>query len=177
MANDDALRYPVGPYVPVASLSAAERTSAIADLVALPERLRAAVAGLSDTQLDTPYRPGGWTVRQVAHHLPDSHMNGIIRTKLGLTEDAPRIAAYNEDAWAQLPDARLPIDVSLRLIEAVHERWVVTFRAMTPAQFARTYVHPEKGRGVTLDEQLHNYAWHSRHHVAHITGLRQRMGW
>jgi len=177
MTNDADLRFPIGDLVPVTTLSPAERVAAIADIAALPERLRAAVAGLTDAQLDTPYRPGGWTVRQVVHHLPDSHMNGLIRTKLALTEQEPTIKPYDEKLWAELPDARLPIEISLRLVDGLHARWAETFRAMTPDLFARTFIHPELGGPSTLDRQLHGYAWHSRHHVAHITALRRRQGW
>jgi hypothetical protein len=177
MTSDDALRFPIGDLVPVTTLTPAERVACIADLAALPERLRAAVAGLTDEQLDTPYRPGGWTVRQVVHHLPDSHMNGFIRTKLALTEPEPTIKPYDEKLWADLPDTRLPIEMSVGLVDGLQARWAVTFRAMTPDLFGRTFVHPELGGAVTLDRQLHGYAWHSRHHVAHITALRQRQGW
>ena len=161
----------------VTTLTPAERQVAIADIAVLPARLRAAVAGLTDEQLDTPYRPGGWTVRQVVHHLPDSHMNGLIRTKLALTEDEPTIKPYDEKLWAELPDAKLPIEISLGLVDGLHARWAETFRTMRPEFFARFFIHPELGGAVTLDGQLHGYAWHSRHHVAHITALRQRQGW
>ena len=176
-SNDDALKFPIGPLVHVTTLSPDQRLAAIADLAALPERLRAAVAGLTDRQLDTPYRPGGWTVRQVVHHLPDSHMNGLMRTKLALTEHEPTIKPYDEKLWAELPDSKLPIEISLQLVDGLHVRWAETFRTMSPDRFSRTFIHPELGGPVTLDGQLHNYAWHSRHHVAHITALRQRQGW
>jgi len=139
--------------------------------------LRAAVAGLDNRQLDTPYRPGGWTVRQVVHHVADSHMNGLIRTKLALTESAPTIKPYDENAWAQLADARLPIDVSLPIIDGVHTRWVTVLRSLSPEQLQRTFVHPEHGRAMTIAYQVQHYAWHCRHHVGHITALRKREGW
>src|SRR5687767_8793097 len=175
MAAD--LRFPIGPFEPVEPATPAIRGAAIADIAALPSQLRAAVTGLTDQQLDTPYRDGGWTVRQVVHHLADSHINGFIRVKLALTEDHPTIKPYDENLWARLPDARLPIDVSLPLIEAVHARWVVVYRGMSPADFARTFFHPESGITFTLDRHVQDYSWHGRHHVAHITALRQRLEW
>lgn len=153
------------------------RAPAIEVIASLPARMRAAVSGLNDGQLDTAYRPGGWTVRQVVHHVADSHMNGFIRIKLALTEDNPTIKPYDQDAWATLADMRLPIDVSLNLLDGIHHRWEVVARAITPEQFSRTFVHPEMGEQLTVDQQLQLYAWHSRHHVAHITALRQREGW
>ena len=142
----------------------------------LPERLRAAVAGLNDAQLDTPYRDGGWTVRQVVHHLADSHANAFIRFKLALTEDWPTIKPYDEAAWARLPDSRLPIDGSLVFVDALHARLVSLLQAMSEDDFQKGFVHPERGR-MTLAGNLAIYDWHSRHHVAHITRLRERMGW
>jgi hypothetical protein len=139
--------------------------------------MRAAVAGLTEVQLDTPYRDGGWTVRQVVHHVADSHMNGFIRVKLALTEQDPTIKPYDENSWARLADMRLPVDVSLGLLAAVHARWTAIYEAMTPDQFARTFVHPELGERLTLDRHVQLYGWHSRHHVAHITELRRRQGW
>jgi DinB superfamily len=170
------LRYPVGPFTPAPDTPAAT-DAALRDIEALPATLRAAIAGLNDRQLDTPYRPGGWTVRQVVHHVADSHMNGLIRTKLALTEANPTIKPYDEAAWALLADASLPIDVSLPLIEGVHTRWVRVLRALAPDQRQRTFVHPEHGQTMTIGYQVQDYGWHSRHHVAHITALRQREGW
>jgi hypothetical protein len=172
----DDLRYPVGPFVP-AKPSASRRAADIAALAELPKALRAAVAGLDESQLDTPYRPGGWTVRQVVHHVADSHMNALIRLKLALTEDNPTIKPYDENAWATLADARLPIDLSLSLVDAVHARWDALNRGLADADFSRTYVHPEHGKTFTIDVLLQTYGWHSRHHVAHITTLRARQGW
>ena len=170
-------RYPIGPFTAITPVSRDLRTSAIGDIAALPRRIRDAVAGLSDAQLDTPYRDAGWTVRQVVHHVADSHMNGYIRVKLALTEDNPTIKPYDENAWAPLPDMALPVEVSLRLLEPLHERWVALYGGMAPAQFDRTFFHPEMGTSLTLDHHLQLYSWHSRHHVAHITELRRRLGW
>lgn len=171
------LSYPIGKYVPVSTLSTDQRAALVDDVAATPARLRAAVAGLDDVQLDTPYRPGGWTVRQVVHHVADSHMNCLIRFKLALTEDEPTIKPYAEGLWAQLDDTRVaPIDMSIEIVDGVHRRWDVVLRAMKPEDFARRFRHPERGT-VTLDDTLGLYAWHGRHHVAHITRLRDREGW
>jgi hypothetical protein len=176
MSEVDELRYPIGRFMPVAPDPAVRRI-AITEIASLPARMRAAVAGLSDAQLDTPYRPDGWTVRQVVHHVADSHMNGLMRVKLTLTEDTPRIKPYDENAFAALPDMRLPIEVSLDLLTALHARWVAVYAGMTDAQFSRTFEHPEYPERQTLDSHAQMYAWHSRHHVAHITALRSRQGW
>jgi uncharacterized damage-inducible protein DinB len=158
-------------------LTPAERRSAIDALAAAPRHLRNAVTGLSDSQLDTPYRPGGWTVRQLVHHVADSHMNAYTRFRLALTEENPIIKPYEEAKWAELTDARtLPIDVSLTLLDAMHERLVTLLRATTDDAFQRTLSHPENGP-MTVDSLLGLYAWHSRHHVAHVTALRERMQW
>lgn len=170
------LRYPVGRFDPSAAVDPSLRAPAIEDIAQLPARMREAVAGLSDAQLDTPYRPGGWTVRQVVHHVVDSHMNGLIRTKLALSEDLPTIKPYDENAWSTHPDMRLPAAVSLGVLDGLHLRWATVWRALQPADFARQFVHPEIGT-MSLDTQLQSYAWHSKHHVAHITALRQREGW
>ena len=171
------LRYPIGPYQSKSTLSEEERRRAIEDIAEMSARLRTAVANLSQEQLDTPYRPGGWTVRQVVHHVPDSHMNAYTRFRLALTEDEPTIKPYDEARWAELEDARkAPPNISLDLLEALHQRWVLLLRAMKPADFARKLKHPERGV-MTLDDVLGLYGWHSRHHVAHITSLRDRMGW
>jgi len=176
MADLDDLRYPVGKFSPPAESTPDVRAGQIESLRLLPERLRAAVQGLNDAQLDTPYRDGGWTVRQVVHHFADSHANSYVRFKLALTEDWPTIKAYDEAAWACLPDSRLPIDPSLELITGLHARLVALLESMNEVDFARGFNHPERGR-VTLANNLALYAWHSRHHVAHITNLRARMGW
>jgi uncharacterized damage-inducible protein DinB len=171
------LRYPIGPFEYDGPLAEEQRQRCIDQIAATPSRLRAAVEGLSPEQLATPYRPGGWTVRQVVHHLPDSHLNSYIRFRLALTEDEPTIKPYDESRWAELDDARqAPIDISLALLEALHQRWVLLLRALTPRDWTRSFFHPELG-AVSLDKNVSLYAWHGRHHVAHITSLRERMGW
>lgn len=176
MAED--LRYPVGRFTRPASLTPPERQQAIEAIAAAPAALRGAVRGLSEAQLDTPYRPDGWTVRQVVHHVPDSHMNAYCRFKLGLTEDVPTIKPYDEALWAELPDGKSQlIEESLTLLQALHARWLVMLRAMKPADFARTITHPEWQGPMSLDTVLALYAWHGRHHVAHVTELRRRNDW
>ena|SRR5436190_13608927 len=175
--NLEELRYPIGRFTEAVPFTAAGRQAAIEQLAALPAQARSAVAGLSDTQLDTLYRPGGWTVRQVVHHLADSHMNALIRLKLALTEERPTIKPYDEDAWSRIADAQLPLDCSFAILDGVHERLVVVCVTMTDDQWARTFVHPERGAVMTLAAHIQNYAWHSAHHVAHITRLRAREGW
>jgi hypothetical protein len=171
------LRYPIGPFTYEGPPDPARRAAWIADIAVLPGRLRAALRGLNDRQLDTPYRPGGWTVRQVAHHVPDSHVNAYIRFKLALTEPEPTIKPYDQDRWAALPDGRTgAVEGSLALLEHLHERWVRLLRAMTPADFDRRLNHPESGIQ-DLNRLTAHYAWHGRHHIAHVTGLRERMGW
>jgi hypothetical protein len=171
------LRFPVGKYQAPKVITQAERSEWIAELEALPKKMRQAVAGLSDAQLNTPYRPDGWTVRQVAHHLPDSHLNSYVRFRLALTEDSPTIKPYEEAAWAELPDARTsPVEPSLLLLEGLHTRWVELLRSLSDTDFARTFKHPELGE-IRLDWTLGLYAWHCRHHVAHIDNLRAREGW
>jgi uncharacterized damage-inducible protein DinB len=171
------LRYPIGDYESKPVLTSAEREEALGHIAATPKWLRAAVAGLSPQQLDTPYRPGGWTVRQVAHHVPDSHMNAYIRAKLAVTEDEPTIKPYDEKSWSELADVRdASVEVSLGLLEALHSRWIVFLRSLRPGDFARRLRHPERGT-MTLDDLVALYAWHGRHHVAHITSLRAREGW
>ena len=157
--------------------TAEKRAAWIRQIVEAPAALRAAVAGLTDRQLDTPYRPGGWSVRQVLHHVPDSHLNAYCRCKLALTEDNPTIRPYDEAAWARVADtAKTPPDVSLALLDALHARWVVLLESMSAADFARPFTHPDHGAR-TLDWLLQLYAWHGRHHAAHVTSLRTREGW
>lgn len=164
----DALRYPAGRFAePAGPLAPAQIGAAIAEIDAFPAALRTAVAGLDDDVLETPYRPGGWTVRQVAHHVADSHANALLRFKWALTEDAPTILPYDEAAWADLPDTRLPVAVSVALVEALHARWVALMRGMEAADWARRYVNPESGPA-RLDRAAAMYAWHGRHHLAHI---------
>jgi hypothetical protein len=194
----DDLRYPVGKADVRPSYSQEERLALIDSLAHAPAALRAALDGLDDTRLDTPYRDGGWTVRQVAHHVPDSHMGGYTRMKLAITEEEPVIKPYEQDLWVALPDSRSPVDVSIRLLEALHERWATLLRELTESEWHRAFVHPElraagaasgadrdwrasfasnpKGL-VTTEQALATYEWHGRHHIAHITSLRQRMSW
>lgn len=170
------LRYPIGPLDLQAPITPETRRAAIDAIRDLPERLQEALAGLSEAQLDTPYRPGGWTVRQLVHHLADSHMNGYVRLKLALTEPHPTIKPYEQDPWAALPDSRMPIAVSLGILSGLHARWTVLWEAADASALARTFHHPELG-DLTIDRHLQNYAWHSRHHVAHISALRERERW
>jgi len=170
-------QYPVGKFVYTTPPTEEQRQQMIAEIEQTPARLRAAVQGLSPKQLDTPYRDGGWTVRQVVHHVPESHMNAYMRFKLALTEDEPTIKPYDQDRWAELPDVKsTPIEVSLSLLDSLHDRWVHTLRAMQREEWKRTFRHPELGI-VPLEKNLALYSWHGRHHVAHITELRKRMGW
>jgi len=175
----DDLRFPIGKFERPTAVTPADRSAYIEVLAQAPARMRAAVAGLTAAQLDTPYRPEGWTVRQVVHHVPDSHMHAYLRFRLALAEDTPTVQPYAEATWAKLPHARTgPIEYSQGLLDALHVRWVALLKDMTEADFARGYRHPEHpGRIQPLGEVLALYAWHSRHHVAHITGLRTRMGW
>jgi uncharacterized damage-inducible protein DinB len=176
MMTED-FRYPIGKFQMTPEMNDALRRRFIGEIADAPARLRAAVAGLSAEQLETPYRPGGWTVRQVVHHLPDSHLNAYTRVKLALTENSPTIKPYDESRWAELEDGRqAPIELSLGLLETLHARWVLLLRSLAPADFARTFTHPEQGT-VNLDRQVALYAWHGRHHVAHVTSLGERMGW
>ncbi|HWB42317.1 MAG TPA: putative metal-dependent hydrolase [Gemmatimonadales bacterium] len=174
----DDLRYPIGPFAYPGPQTATRRLACIERIAAAPAALRRAVSGLSEAQLDTPYRDGGWTVRQVVHHVPDSHLNAYTRFRLALTEPTPTIRPYFEHLWAELPDARTaPIEISLALLETLHRRWVLLLRSLGPADWERRYLHPEHGREWALDEVLAMYAWHGEHHVAHITRLRDRMRW
>jgi uncharacterized damage-inducible protein DinB len=177
MTDLDDARYPIGRFSPPASSEAGIRSAQIETLRQLPALLRSSVNGLGDAQLDTPYRDGGWTVRQVVHHVADSHTNSYVRFKLALTEDWPTIKSYDEAAWANLADSReLPVDGSLTMIEALHGRWVSVLESLSDEDFQRGYDHPEMGRQ-NLATGLALYAWHSRHHTAHITSLRARQGW
>jgi len=170
------LQYPVGRHTKVSSLTPAQRDECVAQIAAAPGLLRKAASGLNDQQLDTPYRPGGWTVRQVVHHVPESHINAYVRCKLALTEDVPTIKPYDQARWAETPDTRAPVDISLALLDALHQKWVLLLRGLGPDDFGRRFNHPEAGP-MTLDSVLAMYAWHGRHHTAHITSLRERMGW
>ena len=171
------LRYPIGTNQLKSVLRPEERRAAIEQIAGLPAGLRAAVSGLTREQMETPYRPGGWTVRQVVHHLPDSHMHAFLRFKLALTENEPTIKPYDQAPTAELTDSReLPAEVSLVLLDALHQRWASLLRGMRTEEFARRLNHPERGI-LTLDGLVDDYAWHGRHHVAHITSLRERMSW
>jgi uncharacterized damage-inducible protein DinB len=170
-------RYPIGKFQPPLEVTSQLRQQAMENIAETPAQLRAAVGELSPTQLDTPYREGGWTVRQVVHHMPDSHLNAYVRLRLALTEDQPTIKPYEENLWAQLPDAKTaPIDSSLALLDALHDRWMRLWRALTTDQFGRVIIHPDHGPR-TVDWLLFLYAWHGRHHVAHITELRKQKSW
>lgn len=170
-------RYPIGRFQrPDGSITQTDRTAAILTLAEFPEELRNAVAGLNHHQLDTPYREGGWTVRQLVHHIADSHAVALHRIKRILTEDDPEICGYDEKAFALLPDNQAPVEWSLELIEAVHGRWVLLLQGLGGTEFARRYRHVERGPS-NLEKTVLLYAWHARHHVAHINHLRIRMGW
>jgi DinB family protein len=170
-------QYPIGKFEWTGTCTDADRNHFINQLVEAPAKLRAAVEGLTNQQLDTPYRPGGWTVRQVVHHLPDSHLNAYIRFKLAVTENEPTVKTYEQQLWAELPDGKsAPIEMSLALLDSLHKRFVAFLKTVKPADFARKFRHPELGE-VSLEWNLAHYAWHGRHHVAHITSLRARMGW
>lgn len=177
-AKAEDLRFPIGDFDRRdIEFSPDLRQGRIATIADLPARLREAVKGLNDAQLDIRYRPDGWTARQVVHHVPDSHANALIRFKLALTEDEPpTIKPYMEDRWAMLGDAKMPVDVSLKMIEAIHERWVALLESMSYSDYQKKFIHPETGEW-TLDAALALYSWHSMHHTAHITHLRDRMGW
>ena len=170
------LRYPVGKFHAVENVTEAQRRELINAIGEAPAKLRAAIAGLNEQQLDTPYRPGGWTVREVVHHAPDSHMNSYMRFKLTLTEDEPTIKTYEEARWAESADAKMPAEPSLVLLENLHERWVMLLNSLTPADWQKKFRHPELGL-MSLDKALQMHAWHGRHHVAHITSLRKRNHW
>lgn len=171
------IRYPVGKWNRQPVANAAARAELIQHIEQLPAKLNAAVAGLTQTQLDTPYRPEGWTPRQIVHHIADSHMNAYVRFKLGITENNPTIKPYDEQTWAETSDGKsAPLSSSLPLLEALHQRWVAFLKSLDAPAFARTIMHPERGP-MTLDDLLGLYAWHSRHHTAHITEMRKRNNW
>lgn len=178
--NTDELlkfRYPIGKFDRSQPITESSLKSAIQEIHDLPATLRAAVVTLGEEELDTPYRPGGWTVRQLIHHIADSHINAYIRLKLALTEENPTIKPYEEQVWAELPEARNgAMEVSLNLLDALHERFTLTLQSLTPDQWKRTYLHPESGR-TSVETLAHTYSWHGKHHVAHITNLRERMEW
>jgi DinB superfamily len=171
------LRYPVGKFHFDGPLTQEQMQTSLDDIAHTPANLRSAIKGLSESQLDTPYRPGGWTVRQVVHHVPDSHMNAYIRFKLALTEEEPTIKPYEQQLWADLDDSKsTPIEVSLTMLDSLHDRWMRLLQSLTPKDWKLTFRHPELGL-VSLEKNLALYAWHGRHHVAHITALREREHW
>ena len=172
----EQLKYPVGRFTYDPQTTPYKRSIWLTSVEQLPAEMKEAVTGLSDEQLDTPYREGGWTIRQVVHHVADSHMNAYVRVKLALTETSPAIKTYDEKLWAELPDSRLSVEVSLGLLEMLHARWMVLLRTMKEEAYARRWRHPEHGER-TLDYLLQLYAWHSRHHVGHVRSLRERMRW
>jgi uncharacterized damage-inducible protein DinB len=175
MAED--LRYPIGRFVWEENLNDERRRELIEQIAELPVKVRAAVAGLLEKQLDTPYREGGWTVRQLVHHVADSHLNAYVRFKLAMTENEPTIKTYEQQLWAETPDAKTAsAELSLKLLDGLHDRWAMLLRSMSSADFSRQFTHPEHGK-MTLERLLGLYAWHGRHHTAHITGLREREGW
>lgn len=174
--GDVDLRYPIGPFQPVDELTAEQRMRRIAEIESAPLRLEQAIDGLSEFQLDTSYRPGGWTIRQVVHHLPDSHLNGYARLKWALTEDNPVIKTYDQDAWASLPDSTESVDVSLALLDALHRRWAHLLLDLEPDHFRRRFRNPESGE-MTIDGLVALYAWHGRHHITQIRSVRERKGW
>ncbi|WP_114785031.1 YfiT family bacillithiol transferase [Botryobacter ruber] len=174
----DTQRYPIGPFEKPAEITAEEVAQWIAAIASFPEQLSTAVAHLSDEQLDTPYRPGGWTIRQVVHHCADSHLNSFIRFKLALTEDKPTVKPYFEERWAELPDGKLaPVATSLHILDGLHQRWALLLRSLSATDLKKSFLHPEHGKEIFLDECLGLYAWHGRHHLAHITNLKQQKGW
>ena len=171
------LQYPIGKPQYLESVTDEQRAEWIEEFSQAPGQLQTEVTSLSDAQLDTPYRPGGWTVRQVCHHLPDSHSNGYVRTKLALTEDSPIIKPYLEDLWAKLPDSNRPVASALDHYRAVQARWTAVWKSVQGKQWARTYIHPEYMNHYSLDQMLQLYSWHGKHHLAQITGLKARMNW
>jgi len=171
------IRYPIGKFSPQETYSADDLKAFIARIESLPSKLEAAVKGMSDQQLDTPYRDGGWTVRQVIHHVPDSHVNAYIRTKWTLSEETPLIKAYDEKVWAETPETKLAPDISLNVLKALHAKWVELLKRIPAADLKKEFTHPETKKNVSLERLMHTYAWHGDHHLAHITSLKKRMGW
>ncbi|GAC1397785.1 MAG: bacillithiol transferase BstA [Thermoanaerobaculia bacterium] len=171
-------RYPIGKFERRDTLTAEQRRECMDTIAAAPGKMREAVRGLDEKKLDTPYREGGWTVRQVVHHVPESHMHAYIRLKLALTEDNPTIKPYDESLWAETAELRdTPVETSLSMLEALHKRWDTLLRRLGESDFRRTFRHPERDGVLSVDWLIGLYAWHSRHHVAHITSLRDRMRW
>ena len=170
-------RYPIGKFAPQESYSTEDVKININRIAALPDKVRAAVNGLDNSKLDTPYREGGWTLRQVVHHLPDSHLNAYIRTKWTLTENTPLIKAYDEKAWATTPETTGPPELSLNLLHSLHAKWAVILKSLSPEQLQKAFTHPDTQKQVPLDRMIATYAWHGEHHLGHVLGLRGKMGW
>lgn len=170
-------RYPIGKFEPKENYTSEEIKQNIERIVALPAKIEKAIQGLSSSQLDTPYREGGWSVRQVVHHVSDSHMNAYIRFKWTLTEDSPVIKAYNEKAWAETPETKAPPALSIDILKALHAKWTLLLKSLSPDDLMKDFTHPETGKKMRLDRIAAMYAWHGEHHLAHITSLRERMGW
>ena len=170
-------QYPIGKFQPQESYTSNDVKTNIARIESLPAKLEAAVKGLTDAQLDTPYRDGGWTVRQVVHHVPDSHMNAYIRTKWSLTEQSPLIKAYDEKGWATTPETKLAPEISLNVLKSLHIKWVELLKKLTADDLKKDFIHPDTKKNVPLDRLIATYAWHGEHHLAHITSLKERMGW
>ena len=177
IAELEQLRYPIGQFQAPEYITDTHIKLWIKDIELLPSQMRLAVAGMNDEQLDTPYRPDGWTVRQTVHHVADSHINGYTRIKLALTEDNPTIKPYEEHLWAELPDSKLDVDMSLRMLDSVHTRWAEILRSINKVQFERTFYHPGNQKSYAIDYHTGLYSWHGRHHVAHIENLKLRMAW
>ena len=174
----DNLKYPIGKFQKPETLTKEILDHFINDIESFPERLKTEVEHLSDEQLDTPYRPEGWTIRQVVNHCADSHMNSLTRFKLALTEENPTIKPYYEERWAELADSKnMPIASALKMLEGLHERWIVLLRSLTEKELNRKFIHPEHGKEFRLDENIGVYAWHCNHHLAHITTLKKNKGW
>ena len=177
MTTEDALRYPIGKFTPRDSYTALEIQQFISRIETLPAKLEAVTRNLTPEQLDTPYREGGWTVRQVLNHIPDSHLNAYVRLKWTLTEDTPIIKAYNEKAWTETPEVKGDPAIALTLLKALHSKWVSVLKSLSPADLQRQFFHPDTKRFNRLDNVIGMYAWHGEHHLAHITKLKERMGW
>ncbi len=172
------LKYPIGKYTSLQNITAELLQSYINEIEIFPKRLSKEVENLSDAQLDTPYRGGGWSIRQVVNHCADSHMNSLIRFKLALTEEQPTIKPYFEDRWAELADSsNVPIEPALKILDGIHARWTALLKSLTKEQLERTFIHPETGKQFRIDENIGLYAWHCNHHLAHITNLKLRMNW
>ncbi len=174
----EQLKFPIGKFEKPSVLTPELLAQYISDIEIFPSRIKKETEGLSDEQLDTVYRPDGWTIRQVVNHCADSHMNSLVRFKLALTEDKPIIKPYFEDRWAELTDSKnMPIEPALKMLEGIHQRWVVLLKSLTEEQLKRTFIHPEHGKEISINENIGIYAWHCKHHLAHITTLKKQNNW